>query len=108
MTYPEDLPSYMDKPYPSNASTSSANPSREADARLEAVANLLDQIDPHEENPAELAFENQLVQVRLGLGSSLFSALRAKHAPTAAHSLRVAMGCSSWASLLQLPDQYHW
>ena len=97
----------MDKPCPTSASSSSANPSREADARLEAVANLLDQIDPAEDdiNPAEVAFENQLVQVRLGLGSSLFSALRAKHAPTAAHCLRVAMGCSSWAALLGLPDQ---
>src|SRR5262245_16899495 len=34
--------------------------------------------------------ENRLVQVRLGLASSLFAALRHKHAPTASHSLRVA------------------
>src|SRR5687768_16287983 len=98
----------MDKPAPTSASGSGASPaSRDADARLDAVANLLDQLEPtlEESNPAELAFENQLVQVRLGLGSSLFSALRAKHAPTAAHCLRVAMGCSSWAALLQLPDQ---
>ncbi|GMQ80212.1 MAG: diguanylate cyclase [Planctomycetia bacterium] len=49
--------------------------------------------------------ENRLVQVRLGLASSLFAALRAKHAPTAAHSLRVALGCSAWAVDMQLPDQ---
>jgi len=98
----------MEKSYPTSASSSTASPaSRDADARLEAVSSLIDQLEPQvSENDAfEQAFENQLVQVRLGLGSSLFSALRSKHAPTAAHSLRVAMGCSSWASLLQLPDQ---
>lgn len=31
------------------------------------------------------------------MASSLFTALRQKHAATAAHSLRVALGCSSWA-----------
>jgi diguanylate cyclase (GGDEF)-like protein/PAS domain S-box-containing protein len=103
-----NLPVSMDKSYPTSAPTVSANPvSRDADARLEAVSNLIDQLEAQVDDAqiAESAFENKLVQVRLGLGSSLFSALRAKHAPTAAHSLRVAMGCSSWASLLQLPDQ---
>lgn len=98
----------MEKSFPTSATLPGASPaSREADARLDAVASLLEQLDPalEDANPAEVAFENQLVQVRLGLGSSLFSALRAKHAPTAAHCLRVAMGCSSWAALLQLPDQ---
>src|SRR5262245_33240383 len=41
--------------------------------------------------------EAQLVGARLGVASSLFSALRCKHAPTASHSLRVALNCSSWA-----------
>jgi diguanylate cyclase (GGDEF)-like protein len=48
------------------------------------------------------AHENRLVEMRLGIASSLFSALRHKHAPTAAHSLRVALGCSSWAFALGL------
>lgn len=48
--------------------------------------------------------ENELVQVRLGIASALFAALRAKHAPTASHSLRVAVTCSSWAVLLDLPQ----
>ena len=72
-----------------------------ANARLAAVSALLDnaqetgipQVLP------EVEFENQLVQVRLGMASSLFAALRARHAPTASHSLRVAMGCSSWLML---------
>lgn len=49
--------------------------------------------------PREQAAEthqNQLVQARLGIASGLFHALRAKHGPTAAHSLRVAVNCSAW------------
>lgn len=46
--------------------------------------------------------QNQLVQVRLGIATSMYHALRAKHAPTAAHSLRVALLCSSWAVRKQL------
>jgi diguanylate cyclase (GGDEF)-like protein/PAS domain S-box-containing protein len=41
--------------------------------------------------------DNQLIQVRLGIASSLFAALQCKHAATAGHSLRVALTCSSWA-----------
>ena len=53
----------------------------------------------------ELKYQNQLVQVRLGLASSLFAALRARHAATAAHCLRVALGCSSWGPLLKLENR---
>jgi len=42
-------------------------------------------------------YENQLIQVRLGIASSLLAALRQKQAAAASHSLRVALGCSSWA-----------
>jgi diguanylate cyclase (GGDEF)-like protein/PAS domain S-box-containing protein len=38
-----------------------------------------------------------LVQARLGVYTGLFYALRAKHPPSAAHGLRVALGCSKWA-----------
>ncbi|HEX3599232.1 MAG TPA: diguanylate cyclase [Lacipirellulaceae bacterium] len=48
--------------------------------------------------------ESKLVQARLGMASGLYAALRAKHPQSAAHSLRVALGCSSWASVLQLDD----
>ena len=48
--------------------------------------------------------QNQLAQVRLGVASSLFSALRWKHEPTAEHCLRVALGCSSWALKMGLPE----
>lgn len=49
--------------------------------------------------------ENRLVQVRLGLASSLFIALRHKHPATASHSLRVALGCSTWALHKRLDDE---
>lgn len=49
--------------------------------------------------------ENKLVQVRLGLASGLFAALRQKHAQSAEHSLRVALGCSSWALYAGLDDE---
>jgi diguanylate cyclase (GGDEF)-like protein/putative nucleotidyltransferase with HDIG domain/PAS domain S-box-containing protein len=53
----------------------------------------------------EAAHENTLVQARLGIASGLFTALRAKHAPTASHCLRVALGCSSWAASMGLDDE---
>lgn len=49
--------------------------------------------------------DNQLVQVRLGIASSLFAALQCKHPPTAGHSLRVALTCSAWATFLGLEDR---
>lgn len=80
-------------------------PSRAAANQLAAVSTLLEALDTPADAPlndsAELfTFENQLVQVRLGLASSLFAALRAKHAPTAAHSVRVALSCSAWTAVL--------
>src|SRR5689334_6723330 len=49
--------------------------------------------------------ENTLVQVRLGIASSLFNALRWKHEPTAKHCLRVAMACSAWVQRIGLPAE---
>jgi diguanylate cyclase (GGDEF)-like protein/PAS domain S-box-containing protein len=48
--------------------------------------------------------DNQLIQVRLGIASSLFAALQCKHAATAGHSLRVALTCSAWALKMGLPE----
>ncbi|MCC6492180.1 MAG: diguanylate cyclase [Pirellulales bacterium] len=55
--------------------------------------------------PAIDEHENRLVQVRLGIASSLFTALQYKHPATASHSLRVALGCSAWALHKRLDDQ---
>jgi diguanylate cyclase (GGDEF)-like protein/PAS domain S-box-containing protein len=49
--------------------------------------------------------ENQLLQVRLGIASSLFMALRCRHLGTATHSLRVTLGCASWALMLDMSDE---
>lgn len=49
--------------------------------------------------------QNSLVQVRLGIASGLFTALQHKHPPTASHSLRVALGCSTWALYKRLDDE---
>jgi len=49
--------------------------------------------------------DNRLVQVRLGIASSLFTALRLKHGATAGHSLRVALNSSAWALKMRLPDE---
>lgn len=69
-------------------------------------------ISPHppemETPPVTVASQPQtgerLAKRRLGVYAGLFFALRAKHPPTAAHSLRVALGCSKWASWRQLPE----
>ncbi len=45
----------------------------------------------------ESLFSESLITARLGVYAGLFYALRAKHPPTAAHGLRVALGCSKWA-----------
>ncbi len=48
-----------------------------------------------------------LIQSRLGAYSGLFFALRAKHPPTATHGLRVALGCSKWASWRKIDPAEH-
>jgi hypothetical protein len=74
-------------------------------AGLQAAAPRAD--DPTGSATNELAeqrFENQLAVVRLGVATSLFFALRTKHAPTAAHCLRVALSCSAWSQRMGLED----
>jgi len=46
--------------------------------------------------------ENELAIVRLGMATSLYYAVRAKHPPTASHSLRVAMLCLAWCQRLRV------
>ena len=53
----------------------------------------------------EVRFENHLAVVRLGMATSLFYAMRTKHAATAAHCLRVALSCSAWAERMRLDDE---
>src|SRR5256886_16010746 len=86
------------------------DPALQADANLGVVSTLLGSLETPAPLPAalldsdELKLENKLIQVRLGIASSLFSALRAKHAPTAHHSLRVALSASAWGASLSLTE----
>ncbi|MFV2065598.1 MAG: diguanylate cyclase [Pirellulales bacterium] len=78
--------------------------------QVQEIAALLQSLHDAAADSGQLAdiepsrHENRLVQVRLGVASGLFTALRAKHAPTAAHSLRAALGCSAFALELGLDD----
>ena len=94
---------------PQAASANSAG--TQIDERLGELNSLLEnwqQVGAKKQaklSPADQTFENCLVQVRLGMASSLFMALRCKHAPTASHSLRVALGCSAWATALEISKE---
>ncbi len=46
----------------------------------------------------------KMARSRLGIVYGLYLALRAKHPPTAMHSLRVALSCSKWAEARQMPE----
>jgi diguanylate cyclase (GGDEF)-like protein/putative nucleotidyltransferase with HDIG domain/PAS domain S-box-containing protein len=82
-----------------------------AETRLDQLSTLLDHAQssepsatPQVETPEDFELENHLAQVRLGMASSLFTALRCKDSSTAAHSMRVALKCSAWALAAELPD----
>jgi len=49
--------------------------------------------------------DNQLLQVRLGIASSLFLALRCKNSHTASHCLRVTMLTGAWGAALGMPER---
>lgn len=51
-----------------------------------------------------LSLSEPVIESRLGVYAGLFYALRAKHPPTAAHGLRVALGCSKWAVWRKLDE----
>jgi diguanylate cyclase (GGDEF)-like protein len=76
---------------------------------MSEIAALLRSLEETAANSGQSAappspLENQLVQVRLGIASSLFMALRCKHAPSAGHSMRVALGVSAWTSAMGMSE----
>lgn len=89
--------------------TEAAVPFTEEEAEKASVRELLQNVDPVEpsgaKGDAEKLHQNKLVEVRLGLASALFAALRAKHAPSAAHCMRVALACSAWGVHVQLKEE---
>ncbi len=103
----------MDRPPPTTAEASPAPPVIAGeDRRVCASTTPISlvggaEVAPRDAPPmtaVELQYQDQLVQVRLGLAGSLFAALRARDAATASHCLRVALGCSTWGPLLHLED----
>ena len=84
---------------------------RLAVARMSELGTLLEELEQvssatRPSTPPEvLESENELAQVRLGMATSLFVALRCKHSPAASHALRVALMSSAWASWMELPDE---
>ena len=95
---------------PADAAHSTGGASDAAGQRLNELAKLLSDLDdaprPSRGIPLKLTptQENALVQVRLGIASSLYTALKWKHEPTARHCLRVALGCSAWVHRMGLPS----
>ncbi len=77
------------------------------DMQLDSVASILSNLDdvPSPNRCPSSEPEKQIVAVQLGLASSLFQALRVRHASTAAHSLRVAFGCSSWSNQKEMSEE---
>lgn len=76
--------------------------------RLEAFSALMTTLESavgarsSQRNSAIDRLPAQELQARLGVATSLFIALRSKHAATASHSLRVALGVSSWSQTMEL------
>jgi diguanylate cyclase (GGDEF)-like protein/PAS domain S-box-containing protein len=86
---------------PIDAAASLQRGSQGVERMLEDLANLTPSAFARPAAKSEARYENKLAIVRLGVATSLFSALRAKHPPSASHSLRVALVCSAWADRLQ-------
>ena len=74
-------------------------------AQINSLLSQLDDSTNTSKTAADIAYQDRLVQSRLGVAGSLFTALRCKHAGTASHSLRVALGCSSWGIALGLSSR---
>lgn len=83
---------------------------------LSELGTLLDELEHVAAKPSDPASldrasavcsetDNQLVQVRLGIAGSLYTALRLKHAATASHGLRVALSSSAWAVEMGLSEK---
>lgn len=94
-----------------SAAAAVAQPSS-AEGQIAEISSLLNELDEHgaarpalPKSQMTRAQENDLVQVRLGVATGLFSALRAKHEPSAQHCLRVAMGVSTWAQRIGLSNE---
>jgi diguanylate cyclase (GGDEF)-like protein/PAS domain S-box-containing protein len=102
------LLTYPDAPFPSVAAAPIVN-SAPSVTNISSLLNSLGEAAAESgqsvADQRETEHESKLVQARLGMASGLHAALRAKHPPSASHSLRVALGCSSWATIMQLDEE---
>ncbi len=89
--------------------TSSQTPAATAAAAEEHAGTIAPAAPQGFLPPAELMRwlerDNQLLQVRLGIASSLFLALRCKNSHTASHCLRVTMLTGAWGAAMGLPEK---
>ncbi len=88
-------------PNPTLDATTSLQVGSQGVAKLLAdLASVAPQAMPAIASSGDAKYENKLAIVRLGMATSLYSALRAKHPPSASHSLRVALVCAAWSDRL--------
>jgi diguanylate cyclase (GGDEF)-like protein/PAS domain S-box-containing protein len=92
-----------------SSTSGQALPSAAPDRAVEELSSLLSRLElPATDGSRAFdssrldAVENRLLQVKLGVATSLFAALRFRDRLTAAHSLRVGLICSAWSNLLGL------
>ncbi len=105
---------------PSLIPSGGANPvpvsrQQETQNRVAEISNLLSALDeaatesgvsiPNARALAAIQNESRMLEARLLMASSLLTALRHKHGPTATHSLSVALGCSCWAALAEIDEE---
>ena len=108
-----------DESSPDNPSAPAAQSPQATESRVAEISSLLSALEDaaaegglseraEDAEPEPINdHENKLIQVRLGLASSLLAALKHKHPQSASHSLRVALGCSSWALYKKLDAETH-
>jgi diguanylate cyclase (GGDEF)-like protein/putative nucleotidyltransferase with HDIG domain/PAS domain S-box-containing protein len=92
-------------PVPVLVPTETARPAAEISSLLHSLDEAAVESGQSAAQARAVAHESKLVHARLGIASGLHAALRAKHPPTASHCLRVALGCSSWATAMDLDDE---
>ncbi len=73
--------------------------------QLANISQSLHQVESSDPYGLDAVPQNQLVSVRLGIASGVFTSLRVRHKPTADHSVRVALLCSGWALSTQMREE---
>lgn len=87
---------------PDTVSPGTAPPLSIMEQSVTQLSSLLEDFDAPATASQTSAADDHANGMRVDIARSLFAALRHKHSPTASHSLRVALGCSSWAAAVGL------